>query len=66
MDRFENFGVIKNEAIFDDLKLENFTAQIKRMKTDKRWGKEEIVSMFHAMIPNFGHKETGKYLDSKM
>lgn len=66
MDRFENFGVIKNEAIFDDLKLENFTTQIKRMKTDKRWEKEEIISMFHTMIPNFGHKETGKYLDSKM
>jgi len=66
MERFENLGVIKNDANFDDFKLESFTAQINKMKTDKRWNKEEIVDMFHTMIPNFGHKETGKYLDSKM
>lgn len=66
MERFENLGVIKNEANFDETKLENFTAQINKMKADKKWAKEEIVSMFHTMIPNFGHKETGKYLDSKM
>lgn len=35
------------------------------MKTNKKWSKEEIVALFHDMIPNFGHKETGKYLDSK-
>ena len=28
--------------------------------------KEEIVDLFFTMIPDFGHKETGKYLDSKM
>jgi hypothetical protein len=24
------------------------------------------VSLFHVMIPDFGHNETGRYLDSKM
>ena len=24
------------------------------------------VDLFHYMIPNFGHKETGKYLDGRM
>lgn len=66
MERFENLGVIKNEANFDSSKLENFTFKIATMKTDKKWCKEEIVALFHNMIPNFGHKETGKYLDSKM
>lgn len=66
MERFENLGVIKNEANFDQSKLEDFTDKIGQMKTDKKWGKEEIVALFHNMIPNFGHKETGKYLDSKM
>lgn len=66
MQRFENLGVIKNEANFDQSKLENFTAKISQMKVDKTWSKEEIVTLFHDMIPNFGHKETGKYLDSKM
>lgn len=66
MQRFENLGVIKNNANFDSSKLEKFTSKIAQMKADKKWIKEEIVTLFHFMIPNFGHKETGKYLDSKM
>jgi len=66
MERFENLGVIKNDANFDQSKLENFTSKIAQMKADKSWSKEEIVALFQHMIPNFGHKETGKYLDSKM
>lgn len=66
MERFENLGVIKNESNFDNSKLENFSGKIAKMKSDKSWNKEEIVDLFHYMIPNFGHKETGKYLDAKM
>lgn len=66
MDRFENLGVIKNEPNFDPQKLEEFTTEIGLMKSNKSWEKEEIVNLFHKMIPNFGHKETGRYLDSKM
>jgi hypothetical protein len=36
------------------------------MRTKKRWEKSEIVALFHALIPGFDHKETGKYLDAKM
>jgi len=66
MERFKNLGVIKNEANFDQSKLENFTTKIAQMKADKKWNKESIIALFHTMILNFGHKETGKYLDSKM
>lgn len=66
IERFENLGIIKNEVDFDSFKLENFTSEIAQMKADNKWSKEGIVSLFHKMIPNFGHKETGKYLDSKM
>ncbi|WP_225585411.1 UDP-N-acetylglucosamine 4,6-dehydratase [Flavobacterium sp. MDT1-60] len=66
MERFENFGVIKNGANFDQSKLASFTNEINQLKLNKIWNKEEIVDLFHLMIPNFGHKETGKYLDSKM
>ncbi len=66
MQRFENLGVIKNDANFEQDKLENFLEKITEMKLKKVWNKEQIVDLFHTMIPNFGHKETGKYLDSKM
>lgn len=66
MSTFDNFGIIKNEPNFDESKLEYFTGNINRMKEIQVWTKEEIVDLFNTMIPNFGHKETGKYLDSKM
>ena len=66
MERFENLGVIKNEANFDNEMLEMFTAKIHVMKEKREWQKEEIVELFFEMIPDFGHKETGKYLDGKM
>jgi len=66
MQRFKNLGVIKNEAIFDAELVSLFERKIDEMKVIKEWNKEQIVKLFFKMIPDFGHKETGKYLDSKM
>ena len=66
MERFENIGVIKNEAVFDEEKLNGFENSVKEFKRNLSWTKEELVKEFFKMIPDFGHKETGKYLDGKM
>ena len=66
MKRFENLGVIKNEANFDEELLQSFESTIKEYKENLSWTKEEIVKEFFKLIPDFGHKETGKYLDGKM
>jgi len=66
MERFENLGIIKNDAIFEQALLSEFEEKITQMKADKSWTKGEIVSLFFKMLPDFGHKETGKYLDGKM
>jgi len=66
MGRFTNLGVIKNETNFDKSLLESFEKSIKELKSKLVWSKEEIVKEFFKMIPDFGHKETGKYLDGKM
>lgn len=66
MSRFENFGIIKNNGDFSEEKITFFTNSIKVMKHAKKWDKEQLVNLFFTMIPDFGHKETGKYLDSKM
>lgn len=66
MERFHNFGVIKNALSFEESKLERFTQSISSMKNNRSWDKEAIVDLFCTMIPDFGHKETGKYLDAKM
>ncbi|GHW38957.1 putative nucleoside-diphosphate sugar epimerase [Vibrio cholerae] len=66
MVRFENLGIIKNEPLYQPELLSLFEEQIAQMKYQRAWSKEQIVALFFTMIPDFGHKETGKYLDSKM
>lgn len=66
MTRFNNLGVIKNDLIVEEDKLNLFENTLSELKGAKKWNKEEIVDLFFKMIPDFGHKETGKYLDSKM
>ena len=66
MDRFESIGIIKNEPVFDPAKLKLFLDRIAQLKARGIWEREELVDLFHAMIPEFGHKETGKFLDDKM
>ncbi|BCO29289.1 UDP-N-acetyl-alpha-D-glucosamine C6 dehydratase [Rhodoferax lithotrophicus] len=66
MVRFQNLGIIKNEPIFDDTALEIFVRCIDDWKKAGSWSKDEVVNLFCRMIPEFGHKETGKYLDGKM
>lgn len=65
-DRFAGIGVIRNEPHFDNAKLDAFTAQIAALRAGGNWDKEPLVRLFHQMIPDFGHKETGKYLDNRM
>lgn len=66
MQRFNNLGVIKNEAIFNSELLTDFENTIQAMRDKRAWDKQSIVDLFFKMIPGFGHKETGKYLDGKM
>lgn len=66
MERFANLGIIKNDPLYQQELLSLFEDTIGQMKSDRAWTKEQIVELFFTMIPDFGHKETGKYLDSKM
>ena len=66
MNRFKNLGVIKNEANFSSDILDNFLEVIHKLRAQTVWEKAPIVDLFNEMIPDFDHKETGKYLDGRM
>jgi hypothetical protein len=66
MNAFDNIGVIKNTANYSQQLIEEFENTIGQFKERKSWSKNDIVELFFKMIPDFGHKETGKYLDGKM
>lgn len=66
LDRFINLGIIQNPYQSGLEKLIYFKEKIGQMRVKGSWQKEEIVDLFNFMISSFHHKETGKYLDSKM
>ena len=66
LDRFSSIGVIGNDSKFDQEKLDYFVARVDQIKLSQIWKREDFVNLFHEMIPDFGHKETGKFLDQRM
>ena len=66
MNKFQNLGIIKNQLNYNQDQLTHFENSIYNLKTEKSWNKSDIVSLFHQMISDFGHKEVDKYLDDKM
>jgi FlaA1/EpsC-like NDP-sugar epimerase len=66
LQRFQNLGVIKNAPDYDQARLDHFTTTLDAIRHQATWEKAPIVDLFNYMIPDFAHKETGKYLDGRM
>ena len=66
MSRFESLGVIKNEPVYEQELLDHFLKVVADLKAQGLWEKVDLVDLFNKMIPDFKHKETGKYLDGRM
>ena len=66
MDRFEFIGIIKNKLEYNGELLDKFINEIADMKKKGVWGRADLIDLFNEMIPNFDHKETGKFLDGRM
>ena len=66
MERFDTVGVIKNKPYFDDDQLDTFMNGIENLRKNGSWTKNDIVKLYFGLLPEFAHKETGKYLDNRM
>ena len=66
MDRFETIGIIRNQPEFDESKLDEFMNGIEVLRNQETWSKEDILKLYYGLLPEFAHKETGKYLDQRM
>ena len=66
MVRFEAVGIIKNQPYFDEAKLDYFMDGIETLREKDTWTKDDIVKLYFSLLPEFAHKETGRYLDQRM
>lgn len=65
-DRFESLGVIMEKELPDKEKIAMLFKQLNAVFEKATATKEEVIKIMKDYIPNFGHIETGKNLDSKM
>ena len=66
MDKFTSIGIVKKAAEYKEEDLEYFTSTIRALREKGSWTRGELVELFNNMLPEFHHKETGKFLDSRM
>jgi len=66
MERFSTVGIIKNQPEFDEIKLDDFMDGIEGLRGKGAWTKYDIIKLYTGLLPDFAHKETGKYLDQRM
>ena len=66
MSRLHGVGVIKNQPIYDSQKLDDFSSGVQTLREKGSWDKQTILDLFFDLLPEFAHKETGKYLDQRM
>ena len=66
MARFARLGIIRNEAAFDAARIGRFEARIAELRSSGSWSRGDLIDLFNEMIPEFDHKETGRFLDQRM
>jgi FlaA1/EpsC-like NDP-sugar epimerase len=66
MNRFESLGVVKNSASAKPENLQYFLNRIYEMKKSKQWTRDDLLTLFKEILPDFKHNEMGKFLDEKM
>ena len=66
MSRFSAIGIVKNDNTINENILDTFESNIKKIKDQSYWSKQDILDCILEVLPEFNHKETGSYLDEKM
>lgn len=66
MERLKALGVITGKQVTDKKKVEVLFDKLSAEFAKEETSKETIIKIMQEYLPNFGHIETGKSLDSKM
>ena len=57
MDCFETVGVIKNQPIFNEDKLDEFMNGIDALRKTGSWTKDDIIRLYFAILPEFTQRD---------
>lgn len=66
LDAYMDLGIVKQNLSTDKKTLEAFQRTITSMIDGENWSKEELIGLFHSLLPELDYEDKGKYLDAKM
>jgi hypothetical protein len=66
MDRFDAIGVIKRPVFSAAAELETFLASLETLRGRGRWSRIDLLDLLEAILPDFRHQETNRFLDGRM
>ena len=66
MDRLQSLGIVTGKEVVNSEKVDKLFAELEKAFENLEVTKNDIVQIIGGYLPNFGHIETGKSLDSKM
>jgi FlaA1/EpsC-like NDP-sugar epimerase len=66
VERFHEIGVIRWPQTPANPNLTDFLQRITSHRSSGEWTREQLLEELQGLLPEFSHKETGKFLDSRM
>lgn len=66
LQRFREIGVVRWPRVEESEQLTAFVERIEAMSASGRWARNDLLEMLAELVPDFTHKETGKFLDDRM
>ncbi len=66
LDRFREIGVVRWRRLERHGELEELLARLTSALDRGRWTREELLDALKALLPEFRHLETGRFLDQRM
>ncbi len=62
---YDSLGIIKTLTNKNN-NVSMFLSEIKKLLINEQWQRSDIIKLFKDQLPEFKHKESGKFLDGKM
>lgn len=66
MGKFNDLGIVKNPEYHHDQSVDVFVKNFIKLQSKGIYERDKLVKLFKNTVSSLSHKETGKYLDSKM
>ncbi len=66
LEKYVDLGIVKQNLSVDKTILSEFKQTLEQLMEEGAWSKDQLLRLFHMLLPEFDYEDKGKYLDAKM